>query len=451
MAAQKARPLASIEHSLDGDVIVIMRDGTVVPLEELPQAELFRTASRLGVKVRNGDGWITKAEAMARARAAVPVGEARDIRRDSDLNGSPPLTPMVPNLDVEVRQTPTQTPDVDAGLTALRNLIGGVDPAHVNALVDAQVNRRTVEVHAAVQQALDIAADVSATISRAADDLAPTILAAAESAALEALAMLRPTQITINERPSITIDRALHSSFEPVLRMLSAGCHVMMVGPAGTGKSRIAADAAESLGLPFYSVSVHPQLPASQLAGYNDANGNYVRTPFREAWEHGGVFCFDELDNGHPGTLAMVNQALSGEEVAFADGMVKRHTDFLCVGTANTYGTGPNAQYVGRQALDAATLDRFVQVTVDVDEALEAHLVSSILDLGRADAWLTAVRRMRRNITENALRVICSPRTSLDGAKMIHAGFSMRQAADAKVLARLPEDQATKITNGVVF
>lgn len=237
----------------------------------------------------------------------------------------------------------------------------------------------------------------------------------------------------------------------PTLRALAAGCHVMLVGPAGTGKSRIAQDAADGLGSPFFSISVHPQLPASQLFGFIDATGNYRTTPFREAYESGGVFCADELDNGHPGILAALNQALAGSECAFADGMVKRHDDFLMVGTANTFGTGPNAQYVGRQALDAATLDRFIQLEVPVDEDLEDSLVRAHLNTSEADVWLTIVRRMRANVEREGLRIVVSPRCAIDGARLLAAGFTAREAADAKVLARVPAEQCRKVIDGVLF
>lgn len=82
----------------------------------------------------------------------------------------------------------------------------------------------------------------------------------------------------------------------------------------------------------------------------------------------------DELDNGHPGLLTELNQALALDICAFPDGMVVRHARFRFVTTGNTYGTGGGRQYVGRQALDAATLDRLVTIDVPVDENLETRL-----------------------------------------------------------------------------
>ena len=132
------------------------------------------------------------------------------------------------------------------------------------------------------------------------------------------------------------------------------------------------------------------------ITGYMDATGDYVRTAFRNAFEHGGVFLFDEVDNGNANALGVVNSALANGSMAFPDGMVKRHPDFLCVASANTYGRGADRQYVGRQALDAAFMDRFEVIHVDYDEALEEALcLATGLDSQRVKAVLGYVRCLR--------------------------------------------------------
>ena len=52
----------------------------------------------------------------------------------------------------------------------------------------------------------------------------------------------------------------------------------------------------------------------------------------------------------------------------------KQHKDFVLVASANTVGKGANRIYVGRNAQDEASLDRFRigQVEMDYDRALEA-------------------------------------------------------------------------------
>ncbi|MCH7728630.1 MAG: hypothetical protein IH991_19420, partial [Planctomycetes bacterium] len=72
--------------------------------------------------------------------------------------------------------------------------------------------------------------------------------------------------------------------------------------------------------------------------------------------------------------LVVVNAALANGHLRLPDGTtVDRHADFVCAAAANTFGTGADRQYVGRNQLDAATLDRFAacRLAFDYDVDLE--------------------------------------------------------------------------------
>lgn len=256
-----------------------------------------------------------------------------------------------------------------------------------------------------------------------------------------------PTRtVVVRDNVTRTVEGTTHERLADVTTFLSAGLHVMLVGPAGTGKSTIAHQAAEALGLPSYSISLNPQLPASRLEGYMTATGEYVRTLFREAYENGGVFHFDEVDNSHPGVLATVNGALANGTMAFPDGMIKRHDDFRCVASANTYGKGATRQYVGRQAIDAATLDRFAVLTIDIDEALEDSMcVSTGLDRATVDKVLAYVRRLRRRAQVDGLPVILSPRATHGMCRAFTVGVSWDAAVDACVRRGLDASMWSKL------
>lgn len=257
-----------------------------------------------------------------------------------------------------------------------------------------------------------------------------------------------PTRtVIVRDGERTEIEGNTHPRLADVVMAVSAGEHVMMVGPAGTGKSTIAEQAAASLNMSSYSISLSPQTPASALLGYMQAAGEYVRTLFREAYEHGGVFHFDEVDNAHPSVLAVINAGLANGHMAFPDGMVKRHDNFRTVASANTYGRGANRQYVGRQQLDAATLDRFAVVTIDVDEALETALVYATgVAKATADKVLTYVRKLRRAGEENGLNVVLSPRASVGMARLLHAGFDWDQAVDSRVRRGLDDTTWAKLS-----
>jgi cobaltochelatase CobS len=257
-----------------------------------------------------------------------------------------------------------------------------------------------------------------------------------------------PVQVLLPEAPRpIDIQGAAHATLPDLLLALRAHCHVLLVGPAGTGKSMLAKQAAEGLGLGFHALSLGPTTPMSKVFGYYDAHGNYHGTPFRRAFEDGGVMLLDELDNGHPGLLGELNQALALRVCAFADKMVTAHRDFHLVATANTFGSGGDQRYVGRQALDAATLDRFTMIEVPIDPKLErrlahAHAPSKSHEVKRL---LKEVQRLREAAERKHLPLIFSPRASIDGAKLLEAGATVEQALAWRVLRGLSDAHRTAL------
>ncbi|AMU74046.1 AAA family ATPase [Mycobacteroides abscessus] len=256
-----------------------------------------------------------------------------------------------------------------------------------------------------------------------------------------------PTRtVVVRDGETKSIEGTTHSKLATVVAVAQSE-HVMMVGPAGTGKSTIAEQAAEALGLKCYSISLSPQTPASQLLGYMDANGNYVRTPFREAFEHGQAFHFDEVDKGHPGILAVVNSALANGSMTFPDGNVKRGAGFVAFASANTYGLGPNAQYVGSNKLDAAFLDRFGKVFIGYDEALESAICHGTgASQTTIDKVLTYVRKLRKSAIDNGLPVILSPRASKGMCNALLADLSWDESVDIWVRGGIGDDVWAKLT-----
>jgi cobaltochelatase CobS len=256
----------------------------------------------------------------------------------------------------------------------------------------------------------------------------------------------RPGRVQIirfPERPDVNLPEAAHKALPNLIAMVAARLHVFLVGPAGSGKSILAEQAAKALGLELSSLSLGPTTPTTKLFGYRDAHGAYVGTPFRRAYEQGGLMLIDEMDNGHPGLLAELNQALANGHAAFGDGMVERHEDFRLVATGNTYGLGPDRRYVGRNALDAATLDRFALLQVPIDQDLEERLtLAQGAKPAIARRWLAHVRRIRAKVDTLGLNVIVSPRASIEGARLLAGGLDWDAVQEARLIGNF--DSATR-------
>ena len=70
------------------------------------------------------------------------------------------------------------------------------------------------------------------------------------------------------------VDGLAHRVLPTVIEILGDGDHVLMVGPAGTGKSHIAHQAADALGMEFYSIIAYRRYPAQHDHGLH---GRYRR------------------------------------------------------------------------------------------------------------------------------------------------------------------------------
>ena len=295
------------------------------------------------------------------------------------------------------------------------------------AYVDQEVGEIAVVAHGALEEMRQQIADLAASAPRIITVNIPTL----------------PEPVTI---------QGAHRDLPKLVARLHAGMYILLVGPAGTGKSYAAHDAAKALGVHCHDLSVTTQTQEWKVAGAHSAV-RFIRGTIRDAYENGGVLLIDEFDNGSPNFLAGLNLLLSSDTYTFADGeTVQRHPQFYVVGTANTIGEGGTAQYRARQALDAATLDRFTFMFVDIDPAIEEAMAAQYLDdlTVRADL-LRLVRVSRQNGTDNNLRVVITPRATLDGAKMLALGEPMENVIRDRIIRGCSPDIAEKILNGTGY
>lgn len=160
---------------------------------------------------------------------------------------------------------------------------------------------------------------------------------------------------------------------------------LMMSGPKGTGKSYHAKELAGSLKLDFGMVSMTAGTSPSAFYGRPKVGGDggVVESHFVECYRNGGVFLFDEMDAADPNILLIVNAALANGEFhnSQTGETIKRHPDFIPVAAMNTMALGGDREYVGRDRLDAATLDRFAagRIRVELDRELESKLAEQII------------------------------------------------------------------------
>ena len=208
---------------------------------------------------------------------------------------------------------------------------------------------------------------------------------------------------------------------------------IFIAGEASSGKTTGCRMLAEALNLPWRFNGAISQ--PHEMLGFMDAGGRYHRTPFREAYEHGGVYTFDEADRSDNSALLCVNPHLANGVAEFPDGQVKRHPNCIIVCTANTWGLGADAQYAGATKLDAAFLSRFpCRLHWDIDEQTETYISGN-------EAWAMRVQTARRKARAAGLKVMIDMRMTLSGAALIANGLTPDQAAQCTYLANLKPEQ----------
>lgn len=260
----------------------------------------------------------------------------------------------------------------------------------------------------------------------------------------------------LSSRQKLQMPEHHHKKLPDIVDALLVGEHAYLVGPPGTGKSYITEQAAQVLGLGWYSMSFGPQTPESRLWGHMAPDGGYVGTSWRKAVEGtedtGALFCGDEIDNGNGGVITTMNQTLAGDRVTFPDGVVDVHEWFRCVVTANTWGTGPTAEFVGRNPLDAAFLDRFTRFEIEPDRDLERSLsyrAAPTLKKSAVDEWIDVVWAIRDNAQAQKMNVVVSMRTMVAGVRLKALGWDNRKVLEHRVLGGLPTNRVDHLLQGV--
>ena len=321
----------------------------------------------------------------------------------------------------------------------------------LDEVANYEVRKQDIERHRKDNESEGITVQVNTTSSADVEELKAQL--AALQAQVETMGMRKPRSIVITapDGSENKVDGA-HHMMEKVLRAIQAGFkNIMLVGPAGTGKTTLAKQVAGALGRDFGFLSLSGGITESHLLGrcvpsLKDGTPKFYPAEFVRMYETGGVFLLDEVDGADANVMVACNAALANGMLKnpISDTTHERHEDTVLICAANTFGRGASAQYVGRNPLDAATLDRFIGSTFEVgyDVSIEESIASQAGDIGIS--FMRWVQSVRYEVETCRMRRVIGTRMIEAGVKWLNVGESLSDVKE-KMLVGWSEDEKRKI------
>ena len=266
--------------------------------------------------------------------------------------------------------------------------------------------------------------------------------------------VLEIKQHVSNNVVNYTSVKGQHYQLKPLIEVMGSGEPAMIIGPTGSGKTRVTHAVKQALGCKHYAIrQVNKQTATHDLIGFNNATGNYVPGVFTKIIQEGGLAVIDEIDNGNSNVLMIIKGILSGH-IYMPYGMQEVNPECHLMCTANTWGLGPDREYIGRNALDVALLNEFVCVEWPYDANAEKlwtlGLYKSVdepkITQSQFDKFIDRFQAMRDYAQTHKIRVIFATRNLRQCVNlMAKAGWDEFAALDATVFRSVKGEQKRRL------
>jgi MoxR-like ATPase len=298
---------------------------------------------------------------------------------------------------IQVALADNKDAKVDAKLEALKKLLNPeVDESKVREICDARATEYIDNILNAVNKRLDgYDGKITALTNR--------------KPIVEKIVIESP------DKPAVELQEKVNPAFHEILAVASHYPNIMLVGPAGCGKTHLARQVAKALGKSFATISGSAGISESHFTGRllpTGLNGRfeYTESPFiSEYSKDDGCFLIDEFDALDPNCIMVCQGAtanggftVEARKAASLDPFVPRGKRSLLLASANTYGTGADSLYVGRFQQDAAANDRWYFIPVEYDQDLESTLAPAEIC-----EWVWS---LRTKVQEHKIRRVVSTR-----------------------------------------
>jgi MoxR-like ATPase len=232
-----------------------------------------------------------------------------------------------------------------------------------------------------------------------------------------------------------------------LVRSAVRGKNIMMVGPAGCGKTQAAKDLPKATNRPFFYFNLGAtQDPRATLIGnthFKDGQTTFDESAFVKAIQtENAVILLDELSRAHPEAWNILMTVLDeGQRYLRLDEDINAPTIFVASGVSFIATANIGTEYTSTRVLDRALMDRFEIIEVDIlslsqEEDLltrrfkgdvSAALIHAVADI--ADAT-----RKEWRSEDGKLTTMVSTRMTVRLCELLADGFSLTEAAEVAIL-----------------
>ena len=231
-----------------------------------------------------------------------------------------------------------------------------------------------------------------------------------------------------------------------LVRSAVRGKNIMMVGPAGCGKTQAAKELPTATNRPFFYFNLGAtQDPRATLIGnthFKDGQTSFDESAFVKAIQtENAVILLDELSRAHPEAWNILMTVLDeGQRYLRLDEDINSPTIRVASGVSFIATANIGTEYTSTRVLDRALMDRFEIIEVDIlslsqeEDLLTKRFPTVSRELIHAVADIADATRKEWRSEDGKLTTMVSTRMTVRVCELLADGFSLSEAAEVSIL-----------------